>query len=345
MVAGHQPSLCWPGSGITEPATGSRLRLMSNRSLRRLVRLLALVLVVVTPLLVAGYLLDQRTDAGPTLAERKLAEAEAAVRQHPDEISLRFKLAAAYLAAQRDQDAVAQYDEVLLVEPDHVAALLAKATVLQQRGDLDGAEPLYERIVALRRDGEFAKVDADLQQAYYGLGVVAVRQERFDDAVAALESAVRIDRADADAWHQLALAQLGAGSPSQAVQAERQTVMFVPTEWADPYATMAEAYTSLGETEHAEWARGMVDLVAKEYGAAKEHLLPLVDGPAAADATIGLGLVAEHEGEIDAAVAWYRKALELDPESITASWGLSRLDADEPDASDAPSTEPASGNG
>jgi tetratricopeptide (TPR) repeat protein len=318
---------------------------MSNRSLRRLVRLLALVLVVVTPLLVAGYLLDQRADAGPTLAERKLAEAEAAVRQHPDEIGLRFSLAAAYLAANRDTDAVAQYDAVLQVEPEHVAALLAKATVLRQGGDHAGAEPMYERIVALRRDGEFAKVDADLQQAYFGLGVIAIQQERFDDAVAALESAIRIDRADADTWHQLALAQLGAGSPTQAVQAERQTVMFIPTEWADPYATMAEAYTALNQPEQAEWARGMVDLVAKEYGAAKEHLLPLVDGPAAADATTGLGLVAEHEGDLDAAVDWYRQALELDPDSITASWGLSRLDAGGLDASDAPGSEPASGNG
>jgi tetratricopeptide (TPR) repeat protein len=345
MVVGPPAFVVLARIGHIGTSYGSRLRLMSNRSLRRLVRLLALILVVGTPLLVAGYLLDQRADAGPTLAERKLAEAEAAVRDHPDEIGLRFNLAAAYLSAQRDDDAVAQYDEVLEAMPEHAAALLGKARVLQDRGDLTYAEALYEKIVLLRRDGEFAKVDADLQQAYYGLGVIAIQQERFDDAVAALESAVRIDRADADAWHQLALAQLGAGSPTQAVQAERQTVMFIPTEWADPYATMAEAYTALGQAEQAEWARGMIDLVAKEYGAAREHLLPLVDGPASADAMSGLGLVAEHEGDHDAAVAWYRQVLELDPDSITASWGLARLDAASPAPSGAPSSKPASGNG
>jgi tetratricopeptide (TPR) repeat protein len=121
--------------------------------------------------------------------------------------------------------------------------------------------------------------------------------------------------------------------------------MFIPTEWADPYATMAEAYTVLGQPELAEWARGMVDLVAKEYGAAREHLLPLVDGPAAADATVGLGLVAEHEGDREAAVAWYQQALELNPDSITASWGLSRLDAASPASSGVPSSEPVSGDG
>ena len=138
-------------------------------------------------------------------------------------------------------------------------------------------------------------------------------------------------------------------SPTQAVQAERQAVMFIPTEWADPYATMADAYTALREPEQAEWALGMVDLVAKEYGAAKAHLEPLVDGPAAADALLGLGLVAEHEGDTEAAVGWYKRALELDPDNVTASWGLVRLDAGAPGASgspdDAPSTEPASGNG
>jgi tetratricopeptide (TPR) repeat protein len=117
--------------------------------------------------------------------------------------------------------------------------------------------------------------------------------------------------------------------------------MFIPTEWADPYATMADAYTALGQPELAEWARGMVDLVAQEYGAAKERLLPLVDGPAAADATIGLGLVAEHEGDHAAAVAWYQQALQLDPDSVTASWGLARLDA----ASPASSSEPVSSDG
>jgi tetratricopeptide (TPR) repeat protein len=318
---------------------------MSNRSLRRLVRLLALVLVVGTPLLVAGYLLDQRVDAGPTLAERKVAEAEVAVRDNPDDIGLRFNLAAAYLAVQREVDAIAQYDEVLEADPDNVPALLYKATVLQDRGEPAAAEPLYERIVALRRDGEFAKVDTDLQQAYFGLGLIALVDERFDDAVAALESAVRIDRADADSWHQLALAQLGAGSPAQAIQAERQVIMFIPTEWADPYATMADAFTALGQPEQAEWALGMVDLVAKEYDAAKEHLLPLVDGPAKADALLGLGLVAEHEGDREAAVDWYHKALVLDPENVTASWGLARLDVGSPAPSGNPSSEPAGGNG
>ncbi len=91
----------------------------------------------------------------------------------------------------------------------------------------------------------------------------------------------------------------------------------------------------------------MVALVAKEFAAARELLLPLAEGAAAADATVGLGLVAENEGDQEAAVGWYRKALELDPESIAASWGLSRLgvaDAGEQE-SPAPSTDPSSSNG
>jgi tetratricopeptide (TPR) repeat protein len=298
---------------------------MSSKALNRLVLAAALVLIVGTPALVIGYLLDQRTDRGLTLAERRLAEAEATVRENPDNLGLRLSLAAVYLAAERPQDAVGQYEAVLKVQPENVVALLAKATILEEEASLDAAKPLYQEIVNLRKDGEFAKADADLQQAYYGLGSVAVQQRRFNDAVVALEAAARIDGTDADTWHLLGVAQLGVGAPEQAVQAERKAVMFVPTEWSEPYETMAKAYTAMGKTANAEYAQAMVDLVAKRYPDARQRLLPLVEGPAAADATIGLGLVAENEGDTKGAIEWYRKALALDPGSLSASGGLNRL--------------------
>jgi tetratricopeptide (TPR) repeat protein len=156
---------------------------------------------------------------------------------------------------------------------------------------------------------------------------------------------VAIDRTDADAWYQLGLAQLGAGAPAKAVAAQRQAVTFIPTEWADPYAAMAEAYTAMADRDHAEYARAMVDLVNKSYDVARDRFLPLVDGVAGQDAAIGLGLVAEKTGKQADAIAWYRKALELDPDSIAASWGLSRMGIEVTRASAAPSEAPSSGNG
>ncbi|MFN8630570.1 MAG: hypothetical protein U0838_09710 [Chloroflexota bacterium] len=90
--------------------------------LRRLVRIAALVLVVGLIAFVALYLLDQRVERGPSLADRKVATLEAEVRQSPQAIGPRLQLAAAHAAASRPKDAVAQYDEVLKISPQNVIA-------------------------------------------------------------------------------------------------------------------------------------------------------------------------------------------------------------------------------
>ncbi|MFN8630569.1 MAG: tetratricopeptide repeat protein [Chloroflexota bacterium] len=123
-----------------------------------------------------------------------------------------------------------------------------------------GALAAYEQVVSIRRDGEFAPADKQLAQAYYGIGVIAAGQQQYAEAVAALESAVRIDGTDADAWYQLGLAQLGAGVTDKAIAAERNAVAFVPLEWGEPYAAMAKAYTAAGQPELAAWAQAMTDL-------------------------------------------------------------------------------------
>lgn len=62
-----------------------------------------------------------------------------------------------------------------------------------------------------------------------------------------------------------------------------------------------------------------------DRGAAKEALSGLVDGPAGVDAMIGLAKIAELDSDKDAAIDWYRKALERDPQSIAAMGGLANL--------------------
>jgi tetratricopeptide (TPR) repeat protein len=298
-----------------------------NLVLRRLVRIAALVLVVGVVAFVALYLLDQRVEPSVSLADRKVATLEADVRKDPQAIGPRLQLAAAYAAAGRPKDAVTQYDEVLKESPQNVIALLGKADTLQKDGDLTRASAAYQQVVVIRESGEFAPADAQLAHAYYGIGVIAAGKQHFAEAIAALESAVRIDGTDADTWYQLGLAQLGAGSPDKAVAAERNAVSFVPLEFADPYAAMAKAYTAMGKPELATWAQAMTDVVARRLPQAKAALEPLLSGPAAIDATVAMGFVAEMQGDNAAALDWYRKALALDPKNVNAQGGLARLSA------------------
>ena len=315
------------------------LTAVSDHTLKRLVIGASLVLLVGTPIAVGGYLLDQRVESTPTVADRRIEALKAAVAEQPDDIGLRLAAADACVEAGRLEDALGQYDTVLQVAPQNLRALLGKAGILETSGDLAGAQALYQQVVDLAKDGEFAAADPGLARAYYGLGSIAEAQGRHADAIAALESSARIDGTDADVWYLLGLAQLGAGNPVKAVQAERNAVTFVPMGWSEPYEAMGRAYAALGEAPGVEYSQAMVDLVAKRYTEARQRLLPLVDGPAAADATLGLALVAETAGDVPAAVEWYRKALELTPGNLNAIGGLTRLGVD----TAAPSGHPALG--
>jgi tetratricopeptide (TPR) repeat protein len=310
-----------------------------NRRLRWLVRILGVGLVIAVPLLLAVYFVAQNPNPGPTLVQRTVAAAEQAVRQSPDAIAPRLELAAAYLADSRPQDAAVQYDEVLKATPDNVPALLGRAGIGETAGDHAGALQLYQRVVDLRKGGEMAAADTDLEHAYYAIGSISDEQHHYPEAIAALESAVRIDGADADAWYLLGKAQLDAGVPEKAVEAERNAIAFVPMGWSDPYSLLAQAYAIQGKTANSAWAQAMLALIAKQYPEAKAQLTALVGGPAAEDASLGLAFLAEIQGDTAGAIDWYRKVVAIDPKNTLASDGVSRLGgasaAPIPDASSA----------
>jgi cytochrome c-type biogenesis protein CcmH/NrfG len=81
----------------------------------------------------------------------------------------------------------------------------------------------------------------------------------------------------------------------------------------------------------AEWAAAMADVSEERFASATSRLEAIVDGPAALEATIGLALVSEVQGDATAATGWYQKALQLDPDNASALLGLSRVSL--PDAS------------
>ena len=85
------------------------------------------------------YYFDQRVSSGPSIAERQVEQAEAAVVESPSNIGLRVALAEAYQMDNRVDDSLKQYGEVLRVEPDHRAALLGQGRLLYVKGDVDNA--------------------------------------------------------------------------------------------------------------------------------------------------------------------------------------------------------------
>jgi tetratricopeptide (TPR) repeat protein len=291
----------------------------------RLMRLGVLVLVVGVLAFAGIYYQDQHVDAGPSMVDRQIAGAEAAVKKEPNNVGIRLQLAAAYQADKRYDDELKQYDEILKADGTNRTALLGRGGALMAKGDLTAAAAAYHKITGEARKGEFAGADPQLQEARYYLGSIALTQGKTKEAITELQAALKIQRSDSDALYLLGLARLKNGEPQLAVDSIKQALLFVPTGWCEPYSQLGVAYVKLGNAPQATYAGAMADFCLKKPAEAKLRLKTLTTGPVAVDALLGLGLIEETASNNAEAVAWYKKVLTVDRTNITAISALSRL--------------------
>ena len=112
----------------------------------------------------------------------------------------------------------------------------------------------------IAKGGEMANVDPMLNAAYYGLGAIALEQDKPAEAIRFLTAAVAIKRSDADALNLLGTAYVRNGEPAKAIEPLRSAIAFVPIGWSEPYLTLAQAYGDTGDAARAAWAAAMADL-------------------------------------------------------------------------------------
>ena len=305
----------------------------SDRTLNRILLGLILAIVIGVPAIALVYVLDRNVDPGPTVAERAIAAGEEAVRNDPNRLSNRFGLAMAYVAGERQADAIAQFTEILKVEPVHRGALLGRADAYVALGNLDAADIDVQALVDATAGGEMSMVDPQREAAFYGLGSIALTEGRPADAVSALTEALKINRTDADALNLLGAALLQTGDAENAIKALRAALALVPAGWCEPYARLGMAYAAAGNSAGAQYGSGMVALCEQRIDEAEQVLMPLIAGPLAVDAMIGLGLAAEERGDPAAAIDFYSRVYAADPTNFSAITGLNRLGAPGPAAS------------
>lgn len=271
------------------------------------------------------YARDQFVPRAPSISEQGIAQAEAAVREAPNNVPARLTLGTLYAEAQRYGDAVAQFDEILKVDPVNQDAMMGKGYTLTAQGNLEGAAAEYNKVVTMSRSGEFAGADKRLQAAYYYLGAIGVKQGQPAKAVQSLSKALALSPTDSDALYQYGLAQAQLGKHKDAIAYFSKSLTFVPTGWCDPYPQLAASYTALSKPESATYAGAMGEFCTGKADAAKQQLTGLTSGPAAVDAMLGLGLIAQVQNDTDAALGWYRKVLQADPKNATAKAYLEAL--------------------
>jgi tetratricopeptide (TPR) repeat protein len=298
---------------------------VDDRRLTRIVIALVGVLVVLLAVFGVVYYLGQRTDAGPTMTERAVASAEQAVKENPNDISLRMNLAISYQTQGMTEQALTQYDEVLKFEPDHRGALLGAALLRYQQGDLEGAKAQFQHAIDVSGGEEFSSVDPQLEKALYFLGAIAVSQKDYAGAVTHLEAALKIDATDADAWYTLGNAQSGNQKYEKAAAAYLEALRFIPSGWCEPYDGLQSAYTQLKRDDGMTFARAMAAICRGDAETGAADLEKVTDGEFKLPALLGLGQAAEKLGDDETALTWYRQARDLDPTNVTALSALARL--------------------
>ncbi|MEO8625422.1 MAG: tetratricopeptide repeat protein [Candidatus Limnocylindrales bacterium] len=297
----------------------------TDRTLNRLIGGLIAVIGVGLPLMGVIYYMDRHVDAGPSIAGRAVIAAEEAVRQNPNQLSIRVVLAQAYSADSRPVDAIGQYTIVLGAEPTNATALLGRAELYRQTGQFDQAATDYQALIDVAKGGEMANVDRSLESAYYGLGAVLFAQNKPSEAATQLANALKIDGTDADALDLMGQSLIAIADYPTAVQALRDAVSFVPLGWCEPYTHLAQAYGGVPDPAGQSYANGMVALCQGRIADADAALQPLVGGAHTRDALVGLGLIAEQRGDTAAAAGFYQRVLLVAPSDFAAQSGMSRV--------------------
>ncbi|MEW4529757.1 tetratricopeptide repeat protein [Maioricimonas sp. JC845] len=137
----------------------------------------------------------------------------------------------------RLEDALADFDQALQIDPDFADALNNRGLVRLMQNDLDAAEADFNRAIALR---------PDLAEPYANRGVVYRRRNRFDKAIADYTRALKRDPRHLDARYNRGLALAATGQPADAVDDFSTILQLDPTN-ADAWRERAFTYASVGQ--------------------------------------------------------------------------------------------------
>jgi len=259
--------------------------------------------------------------------ELDIQRLEQTVRENPENPEMRVALAEFYLSKGMNREAAEQANQVLNAFSDNQGAMLISGIAHIRLNEREAALSPLEQFVATRKDLPMANVDTTLEMAYYFLGESYIKLERPEEAVSALEAALVINRADADALYQLGLAYQAIGQPEAALERYHRAVRLVP-DFTEAYSAMIESYTTLEQPDYAAYARGMQAFTLQDLETAQTHLRYATQAlPNFAPAFLGMGLTYEKLGDLEAALVTVERAVMLDQDDFAAQQALGRIEA------------------
>lgn len=286
-------------------------------------------------------------------AGRAVANLEKICRQRPRDAGVRVALAQAYVAADREGDAIEQYNAALKIDKDNPAALLGLGQLAMADKQWRTAESYWQRIIAKLDTGEYAGKDDRLEAAYFYLGTTQMELHEYEDAIGNLKEAIRIRPDASDTHYALSIAYGKIGSTEKSAEELQIALSFDPmmpeanydygqillkkgdvAGAAEHFRVSADKAPNIDKPRLALQALGdAVDHVKKAAslaasdtaGATTEARIAVAIDPKDPDALRLLGQLFEKQGNKDQALVMYRKLQEIDPNDKAVADAVKRL--------------------
>lgn len=286
-------------------------------------------------------------------AGRAAANLENVVRKKPGNAGARIALAQAYVAADRVNDAIDQYQAALKIEKENPVALVGLGQIAMSQKQWGTATGYWQRVIDKLEGGTYSQKDERLEQAYYYLGLTLIEQHKYEDAVANLKEALRIRPDASDTHYALAIAYKELDSLEKSEKELKIALAFDPKMPEANYemglllaerselATAAEHFRlssdeapkidkprlelqKLGTVE--ERVRKATSLRTSNVASATvEARIAVALDPDDKSALQVLGQLYEQQGDKDKALGMYEKLLEMNPEDKTVADAVARL--------------------
>lgn len=155
-----------------------------------------------------------------------------------------FGLGNVYAGLSRAQDAIAAYRRAIELDSADGWFYHNLALVYESLNQYELAVNGYQQ--ALERH----RLDHDRAVSWHNLGNIYHQWGRYQEAVAALRQAIKLDPTSPLPWNSLGAVYKELGKPEQAVHAYRRAIEIDPT-YAPPYNNLGFFYEQLGEYEQA----------------------------------------------------------------------------------------------
>jgi tetratricopeptide (TPR) repeat protein len=189
-------------------------------------------------------------------------------------------------------EAIAQYRLALQIKPNDTGALSNLGSALSTVGQYEEAAACYQACL---------QINPNLLTVYFNLGNLRMTEGKYDKAVANYKQAIHLNPKEALLWNNLGIAQSKLANKDDSVTSFQEALRLKP-DYIDAHNNLANIFFNLGH----------VDKALDHYKQVL-HLEPKSPG-----AYINLGTIYTEQRKLDQAVTCFRQALEIDSTNTSA---------------------------